>query len=70
MMTEQYYNIEVEGTVADRFWTAWKKLDLKLPTNKELSYIFDLTVAETTRFKVPGREYSDSITFLGKSSTS
>jgi hypothetical protein len=64
-MLEQYYNIEVEGTVADRFWTAWKKLDLKLPTNKELSYIFDLTIAETTRFKVPGREYSDSITFLG-----
>lgn len=65
--TEQYHNIRVDGTVAERFWAAWKKLDLTLPLNKELSYIFDLTIAETARFKVPGREYTDSLTFIGKS---
>ncbi len=67
IIIEQYYNIEVEGSVADRFWAVWKKLDLTLPSDKSLSYIFDLTITETTRFKVPGKEYYDSITFLGKS---
>ena len=55
----------VEGTVADRFWTVWKKLDLKLPTDKTLSYIFDLTIAETSRWRIPSKEYHDKIVFLG-----